>query len=83
MDLNRKDNGEWELRRREGSRRRSRTFDRKGDAVAFESERVHRKQLGHVAIPENRLLAELVETSWRLHAVPNLAPSTGDFYLRT
>jgi integrase len=27
-------------------------------------------------------LRELVETYWRLHAVPNLAPSTRDFYAR-
>ena len=83
MDLRRKENGRWELRWREAGRRRSRTFDRKGDAVAFESDRVRRKQLGHVAIPSDVRLAEFVETYWRLHAVPNLAPSTRDFYKLT
>jgi integrase len=83
MDLRRKENGRWELRWREASRRRSRTFDRKGDAVTFESERVRRKQLGHAAVPEDQPLAEFVETYWRLHAVPNLAPSTREFYKLT
>jgi integrase len=83
VDLNRKDNGKWELRWREGNRRRSRTFDRKGDAVSFEADRVRRKQLGQAAVPEDVPLAGFVETYWRLHAVPNLAPSTRDFYMRT
>jgi site-specific recombinase XerC len=82
-DLRRKENGRWELRWREAGRRRSRTFDRKGDAVAFESDRVRRKQLGHTAIPSDVPLGEFVETYWRLHAVPNLAPSTRDFYKLT
>jgi len=83
MDLRRKENRRWELRWREAGRRRSRTFDRKGDAVTFESDRVRRKQLGHAAIPDDVRLAEFVETYWRLHAVPNLAPSTREFYKLT
>ena len=35
MDLRRKPNGKWEVRWREASRRRGRTFDRKGDAADF------------------------------------------------
>ncbi len=80
MDVNRKENGKWELRWREGGHRRARTFDRKGDAVAFEAERIRRKQLGHAAVPEDVQLSEFVETYWQLHAVPNLAPSTRAFY---
>lgn len=83
MDLRRKENRRWELRWREAGRRRSRTFDRKGDAVTFESDRVRRKQLGHAAIPDDVRLAEFVETYWRLHAIPNLAPSTREFYKLT
>ena len=84
MDLRRKPNGGWELRWREGGRRRARTFDRKGDAVRFEADRVRRKQLGHAAVPDDVPLCEFVETSyWRLHAVPNLAKSTREFYLLT
>ena len=41
---------------------------------------LRRRQLGQAAIPEDVLLRELVETYWRLHAVPNLAQSTRDFY---
>ena len=83
MDLRRKTNGKWELRWREGTRKRARTFDRKGDAVAFEADRMRRKQLGRAAIPDDQPLAELVETYWRLHAVPNLAESTRAFYKLT
>lgn len=83
MDVVRKENGRWELRWREAGRRRSRTFDRKAGAVAFESDRVRRRQLGHAAVPDDVRLAQFVETYWRLHAVPNLAPSTREFYKRT
>ena len=83
MDLRRKPNGGWELRWREGGRRRARTFDRKSDAVRFEADRVRRKQLGHAAVPDDVPLCEFVETYWRLHAVPNLAKSTREFYLLT
>ena len=49
----------------------------------FEADRVRRKQLGHAAIPNDMPLARFVETYWRLHAVPNLAQSTRDFYKLT
>jgi hypothetical protein len=83
MDVTRKPNGKWKLRWREGAQRRARTFDRKSDAAAFEADRVRRKQLGHAAVPDDLPLREFVETYWRLHAVPNLAVSTREFYART
>ena len=83
MDISRKPNGKWELRWREGGQRRSRTFDRKGDATAFEADRIRRKQLGHAAVPDDVPFREFVETYWALHAKPNLAESTRDFYART
>jgi hypothetical protein len=43
---------------------------------------IRRRQLGLAAVPEDVPLCELVETYWRLHAVPNLADSTRDFYKR-
>ena len=49
----------------------------------LQSDRMRRKQLGHAAIPVDVRLAEFVETYWRLHAVPNLASSTRDFYKLT
>lgn len=82
MDLHRKPNGRWELRWREAGRRRSRTFDRKKDAENFDADRRRRRQLGKVAIPDDVALREFAKTYWRLHALPNLAPSTRDFYLR-
>ena len=83
MDITRKPNGKWELRWREAGQRRSRTFDRKTDATAFEVDRIRRKQLGHAAVPDDVPLREFVETYWALHAKPNLAESTRDFYART
>ncbi len=53
-------------------------FDRKKDAVAFESEVKRRKRLGALAeldAGEERL-ADFAQQWWRLHANPNLAPST-------
>ena len=83
MDLVRKPNGKWKLRWNEGGRKRARTFDRKGDAIKSEADRICRKQLGQAAIPDDQPLREFVETYWRLHALPNLAPSTRALYART
>jgi integrase len=83
VDLHQKPGGRYELRWREGGRRRGRTFDRKKDAENFEADRRRRKQLGQAAVPDDVMLREFVETYWRLHAVPNLASSTRDFYART
>ena len=83
MDLRRKANGKWELRWREAGRYASRTFDRKKDAEQFDIDRRRRKQLGQAAIPDDVPLREFVKTYWRLHATPNLAESTRDFYART
>lgn len=80
MDLNRKANGRWEVRWREATRRRGRTFDRKGDAKDFMAWQRRRQQLGQAAVPDDIPLREFVETYWRLHAVPNLAQSTRDYY---
>ena len=80
MDLRKKPNGRWELRWREAGRKRGRTFDRKRDAEQFATHLQRRRQLGQAAIPDDIALRELVEVYWRLHAVPNLAKSTRDFY---
>ncbi|MBV9425771.1 MAG: tyrosine-type recombinase/integrase [Solirubrobacterales bacterium] len=71
-----------EVRWREGARRRGRTFDRKRDAQDFIAWMRRRRQLGQAAVPEDVVLSEFVETYWRIHALPNLAPSTRDFYAR-
>jgi integrase len=82
MDIRKTYNGKWELRWREGNRRRSRTFDRKSDATDYEAWLRRRRQLGQAAVPEDVKLCEFAESYWRLHVVPNLAPSTRDFYER-
>jgi integrase len=68
----------WRVRWREGDRNRARTFDRKADAQAFEAEVRRRSRAGDlVALDAGReTLQEFAEEWWRLHAVPNLAPST-------
>jgi len=76
--LERKGSARWEVRFRDGRRNRSRAFDRKKDAVAFESEVKRRKRLGALAeldAGEERL-SDFAQQWWRLHAKPNLAPST-------
>ena len=70
MDLRRKPNGKWEVRWREGARRRGQTFDRKGDAQNYMAW-LRRQQLGQAAVPDDLPLCEFVETYWRLHATPN------------
>jgi integrase len=67
-----------EVRYREGRRNRSRVFDRKKDAVAFEAEIKRRKRLGGLAELNagDERLADFAQTRWRLHAKPNLATST-------
>ena len=53
------------------------------DAEQFDIDRRRRKQLGQAAESQRMcLLREFVKTYWRLHAIPNLADSTRDFYAR-
>ncbi len=68
----------WQVRYREGRQNRSATFDRKGDAVAFEAEVRRRKRLGTLAQLDagDELLSDFGQEWWRLHARPNLARST-------
>jgi hypothetical protein len=79
MDMQQR-NGRWYVRWREGGRRRGRTFDRKSDAKDFLAWLRRRQQLGQAAVPDDIMLAEFVETYWRLHAVPNLSPATRELY---
>ena len=72
MDVQKTYNGKWELRWTEGSRKRSRTFDRKSDAQNFYAWQRRRRQLGQAAVPDDVKLGEFVEIYWRLHALPNL-----------
>ena len=84
-DVRRTYNGKWELRWREGgrgSRRHSRTFDRKSDATNYEAWLRRRRQLGQAAVPDDVKLGEFVETYWQLHAIPNLSPATRTLYRR-
>jgi integrase len=74
----------YEVMWREGGRQRSRMFDRKGDAQAFEAHVKRRQQLGPLAstvMMSQVTLTEFVTTDWwPRYAVPNLKPSTRKRY---
>lgn len=73
------------VRWNEGGRKRARTFERKGDADAFDVDVKRRKQLGPLAptvIQSRMTLAEFVEQEWwPRYAIPTLAPDTRRRYL--
>ena len=75
----------WQVRWRDGgrgSRSRKRTFDRKGDAVAFEDELRRRRRLGDLAGfagAQESLNTFVTETWAKTHAV-TLAPKTAKHY---
>ena len=75
----------WRVRWREGgrgSRSRTRTFDRKADAVAFEDELRRRRRLGELGLlpGSQETLDEYVCQTWaQTHAV-TLAPKTARDY---
>jgi integrase len=77
--------GKYEVRWHEGSGQRSRLFERKRDADAFDLEIKRRKQLGALApsVLQSRMtLAEFVEEDWwPRYAIPNLADDTRRRYL--
>ena len=75
----------WRVRWRDGGRgtqARTRTFERKRDAVMFEDELRRRRRLGDlgIVIGSQETLDEYVAQTWvRTHA-PTLAPSTAKVY---
>jgi integrase len=84
VSIRKLENGRWEARVRaggRGSRRASRTFDRKRDAERWEERMRRQRQLGAPLDEQDITLAEFIEDYWRLHAIPNLRPSTRDSYL--
>jgi hypothetical protein len=68
----------WKIRWRQGGRYRSRSFDRKGDAVNFGVELRRRQQLGTLAgLDTSRVtLAEYVAGRWAKAYRANLSEST-------
>jgi len=68
----------WRVRWRDGDRNRARTFDRKADASAFETEVRRGKRAEDLASLDagRETLQEFAEEWWQLHAVPNLSPAT-------
>jgi integrase len=78
MSINRRGNV-WQVKWRQGSRQRSRSFTRKTDALTFESEVRRRKQMGPALMAEldrqTMTLAEYVSGPWRSHAATLSASS--------
>jgi Phage integrase, N-terminal SAM-like domain len=77
--------GKWIDRWMEGSVKRKRTFDRKGDRDAFRDRRRRAQQLGRdiaaeLMLDEDLTLNAWVEEWWARHAVPNLEQQTRDSY---
>jgi Phage integrase, N-terminal SAM-like domain len=77
MSIEKRGSG-WRVRYREGNRNRSKTFDRKRDAEAFEDEVRRRRRLGTLADLDagREVVADFAEEWWRVYARPNLAAST-------
>ena len=75
----------WRVRWRDGGRgtqARTRTFDRKRDAVMFEDELRRRRRLGDLGlvIGSQETLDEYVAQTWARTHAPTLAPSTAKVY---
>lgn len=85
MSIEKREGRGYRVEWREGGRRRSRTFTRKGDAQAFELDLKRRKQLGPLAgtvMVSRMTLAEFMRDEWwPRYAVPNLKASTRRPYL--
>ena len=72
----------WSVRWREGDRNRSRDFDRKRDADAFDAELRRRRRLGELELLDagRETLADFAREWWKVYAEPNLARKTLDVY---
>lgn len=80
MSVHRTKVGKFEVRWREGSRNRSRTFDRKGDAVAFDAKVRRASQMGE-PVPRRNDHQTLDEVFAHFLANKhNLSPRTRDLY---
>ncbi len=75
----------WKVRFRQDGANRSRSFARRSDAQAFESELRRRRQLGALATQQltergGPTLGEWVELRWAVEHASTLAQSTRDRY---
>jgi integrase len=74
-----KEHGKWRVKYRTGGNQRSRTFDRKRDAVTFDAETTRRRQLGPTLAAdldrETVTLDQFVRSGFRTHAA-TLSPSS-------
>jgi integrase len=81
MSVQRRDKS-WRVRWREGDRWRSRTFDRKADALLFDAELRRKRRLGELAWLDAgaETLDSYVTTTWAPTYAALLAPKTRALY---
>lgn len=82
MSVERRSGGRWRVRWREAGRNRSREFERKRDAEAFDAEVRRRRQLGALATLDagGESLDEFVAGTWAPNHAALLAPATQALY---
>lgn len=73
----------WRVHWRAAGRQRTRTFDRKGDAITFEADLKRRRQLGPMLAAEldreTMALDEYVRGPWRAHAATLSVPTRAKY----
>jgi integrase len=78
MSIHKRD-GKWQVKWKVAGRQRSRTFDRKGDAITFDGDIKRRRQLGARLTAElereQMTLDEYVRGPWRAHAATLAQPT--------
>jgi integrase len=78
-----KQRDKWRVKYRVNGRQRSRTFDRKGDAITFDAEIKRRRQLGPALAAEldrsTLTLDDYVRGPWRAHAATLAAPTRAKY----
>ena len=72
----------WSVRWREGERNRSRDFDRKRDAEAFDAELRRRRRLGDLELLDagRETLADFAREWWQVYGEQHLARKTREVY---
>jgi integrase len=80
--VQRKNGAVWRVRWRENGQPHSRVLGSKRDAELFEADIKRRKRLGQLAQIDagRQTVAEFAREWWRIHAEPNLTPSTRETY---
>jgi hypothetical protein len=83
MSIHKRATGTWQVKWRTGGRQRSRSFDRRGNAVHFDAEVKRRSQLGPALMREldrdTMTLDGFVRGPWRAHAATLAQPTRAKY----